>query len=416
MNWPMRQLGDIAVVQGGIQKQPKRSPKDNPYPFLRVANVTAEGLDLGDVHSVELFDGELDRYRLQKGDLLVVEGNGSASQIGRAALWDGSIENAVHQNHLIRVRPGDSLDPRFLGLAWNSPRIRHELTTVASSTSGLHTLSVTKIKGIRVPVPPLNEQRRIVEILEDHFSRLDAAEDYLDAVDHRIRLLERAALATCRDGEVVPLSDVTKIQGGIQKQPKRAPRNNHYPFLRVANVGSGRLDLADIHRVELFDDELDRLRLERGDLLVVEGNGSPSQIGRAALWDGSIENAVHQNHLIRVRPDQCIYPQYLAAVWNSPQNRRILTDISSSSSGLHTLSVSKLKRVSIPVPSLERQAELVAQVDAMREVTERVATAVADSRKRARTLRRSLLAAAFSGRLTDEIEKSVPLEAELVPA
>src|SRR5664279_5036178 len=109
----------------------------------------------------------------------------------------------------------------------------------------------------------------------------------------------------------VNLDEVADIQGGIQKQAKRRPVNNRYPFLRVANVLRGKLVLNDVHEVELFNGELDRHRLQAGDLLVVEGNGSPDQIGRAAIWDGSIANCVHQNHLIRVRPSSKILPKYL---------------------------------------------------------------------------------------------------------
>ena len=160
------------------------------------------------------------------------------------------------------------------------------------------------------------------------------------------------------------------------------------------------LDLADVHQIELFDGELHRLRLQTGDLLVVEGNGSASQIGRAALWDGSISDCVHQNHLIRVRPGPVLLPEYLEATWNSPQNRGALTRLASSSSGLHTLSVSKLKSLQVPVPDLERQRVLVEEVRSVREQRQRIATMLTTTAGRAGQLRRALLAAAFSGRLT----------------
>jgi len=214
--------------------------------------------------------------------------------------------------------------------------------------------------------------------------------------------MERAALASSRDGELFPLADVTAIQGGIQKQQKRAPKDNAFPFLRVANVTARGLDLDEVHSIELFDRELDRLRLRAGDLLVVEGNGSASQIGRAAIWDGSIEDCVHQNHLIRVRPLAVLLPAYLEAVWNSPQNRAKLTNVASSSSGLHTLSVSKLKQLSIPVPSIERQHELVAAVSEVRQARRRLSGAIATAAARKGALRRALLGAAFSGRLTGD--------------
>ncbi|OLT21264.1 hypothetical protein BJF81_15465 [Ornithinimicrobium sp. CNJ-824] len=132
------------------------------------------------------------------------------------------------------------------------------------------------------------------------------------------------------------------------------------------------LDLNNVHRIELFGDEIERLRLVRGDLLVVEGNGSPSQIGRAATWDGSIENCVHQNHLIRVRPRSGLLPEYLEAAWNAPEHRRKLLDVASSSSGLYTLSVSKLKRLTVPLPSLDEQRRVLEQVGELRDSVRRL--------------------------------------------
>jgi type I restriction enzyme S subunit len=197
----------------------------------------------------------------------------------------------------------------------------------------------------------------------------------------------------------VPLGDLTEIQGGIQKQPKRAPVANAFPFLRVANVTAAGLNLSEVHQIQLFPGELERLRLQRGDLLVVEGNGSASQIGRACSWDGSIDNCVHQNHLIRVRPLAGLLPEYLEIVWNSPGNRSALSRLASSSSGLHTLSVAKLKSLTMPLPDVEVQRRLVESVSSQREAGARALLAVRAAEARGRTLRRSLLDAAFAGRL-----------------
>ena len=295
--------------------------------------------------------------------------------------------------HVLRARP--AIDRRYLLHFLNQFDYR-------GFANGTTRLKLTQAAMRRMPIscPELKEQLRIVDILEDHFSRLDAAEHGLKRVLRRLASYEAVALSLCRDGNESPLGDVTEIQGGIQKQPKRAPKQNAFPFLRVANVTKNGLDLHDVHLVELFDGELDRLRLQAGDLLVVEGNGSPSQIGRAALWDGSIADCVHQNHLIRVRPKSGLSASYLEAVWNSPQNRRQLTDLASSSSGLHTLSVSKLKSLKLPMPTLDRQRELVAEVQDIRDRRRRLDTDLLVAVSRTQQLRRSLLTAAFSGRLT----------------
>lgn len=339
---------------------------------------------------------ELGSHMALPGDVVITK---MGDPPGDATVYTGT-RPAVITADCIRLRPIDDFDARFVAYAMQSPVVKRQVELI---TSGIAQRKVSLARfrtGISIPVPSLDEQLRIVDLLEDHLSRLDAADAYLDASRRRLMAMERSALANCREGEFRPLAEVTSLQGGIQKQQKRAPKDNAFPFLRVANVTALGLELDDVHRIELFGSELERLRLRHGDLLVVEGNGSASQIGRAAVWDGSIEDCVHQNHLIRVRPLDGLLPEYLEAVWNSPQNRATLTDVASSSSGLHTLSVSKLKQISIPVPAVDRQHELVAAVDEVRDARRRLALAVTAAAGRRNALRRSLLAAAFSGRLT----------------
>jgi type I restriction enzyme S subunit len=382
--WQRTTLGDLGRYLNG--RAFKRAEwRDEGRPIIRIQNLT------GSSDTFNYFQGEADdRHVVRHGDLLV----SWAATLG-AYLWDGP--EAVLNQHIFKVE--SRIEKRF-----HKYLLDHKLDDLKRHTHGSGMVHITRraFDSVPVDVPDLGEQRRIVELLEDHLSRLDAADAYLETGRRRLDAMEQAALANCRDGELRPLADVTEIQGGIQKQPKRAPRDNAHPFLRVANVTARGLELDDVHQIELFNGELDRLKLQAGDLLVVEGNGSPSQIGRAALWDGSITNCVHQNHLIRVRPMDRLLPEYLEAVWNSPENRARLTQVASSSSGLHTLSVSKLKQLSVPVPSIARQRELVDEVVGITDIGARLGASIATAAQRKKALRRSLLAAAFSGQLTAE--------------
>ncbi|MDM1786374.1 restriction endonuclease subunit S [Acinetobacter bereziniae] len=156
-SWAWASLDQVMLIKGGIQKKPSRAPVNNKFPFLRVANVYRSQLNLDDIHEIELFEGEIERYKLEKGDLLIVEGNGSLTEIGRCAIWDGSIPNAVHQNHLIRARPIHVLS-QYLETWLNSSDGINYMAKLAVTTSGLYSLSVGKIAKIPVPLPPLNEQ------------------------------------------------------------------------------------------------------------------------------------------------------------------------------------------------------------------------------------------------------------------
>lgn len=191
---------------------------------------------------------------------------------------------------------------------------------------------------------------------------------------------------------------LAEIQSGIQKQPKRAPKNNAYPYLRVANVLRGRLNLSEIHRFELFPGEIERLRLKEGDLLVVEGNGSRNQIGRSALWRGEIDDCVHQNHIIRLRVLMGS-PDYLNAYWNSPGGSQRVMRIAASTSGLYTLSTSKVSSIPVPLPPLAEQEAITATVADALSVAEWAEQSVSDQTERSGTLRQTILRQAFSGEL-----------------
>src|SRR5690606_15023374 len=131
-------------------------------------------------------------------------GNGSVDQIGRAAMWDDSIPNCVHQNHLIRVRPGAELVPEFMELVWNSPLVIEQLKAVSSSTSGLHTLSTAKVKSVKLHVPSVVEQRALVTEAQRRLSIIDATERALNTTMLEIRNLRRSLLASAASGQLVP--------------------------------------------------------------------------------------------------------------------------------------------------------------------------------------------------------------------
>jgi len=192
--WTWARVGDVFEVVGGIQKTPLRAPVANHYPYLRVENVQRGRLDLSRMERFELQPGELEKKRLLAGDILVVEGNGSENEIGRCALWDGSIENCVHQNHIIRCRPlGGTWSP-FVLLFLNSPSGISEMKRLAITTSGLYSLSVGKIRGIDVPLPPPEQQRRIVEKVERLLHACDALEAKLRRAEERANKLVEAVV------------------------------------------------------------------------------------------------------------------------------------------------------------------------------------------------------------------------------
>jgi len=281
--------------------------------------------------------------------------------------------------------------------------LHYATPTIRRMGSGTTFQEVSKkvVAGAPLLLPPTNEQRRIVEAIEEQFSRLDVAEESLARGSVRLSRLRDLVVDSALAGEWqwTTVGEVAEVQGGIQKQPKRRPRENAYPFLRVANVHRSELDLADVHEIELFDGEIERYRLAVGDLLVVEGNGSIEQIGRSALWKDEIPDCVHQNHLIRVRPGSNILPSFLNAYWNAASTARRLASVASSTSGLYTLSTGKLKSLPVPVPPPSEQRRIVREVERQLSLVDALGAAIDAALRRSGSLRRAILDQAFRGTL-----------------
>lgn len=346
--WTLASLSEVAAT-GGVTDGPFGSNlKTEHYTESgpRVVRLQNIGDGVFRDEKAHISEGHFDRlvkHAVEPSDVLVAS---LGEVLPRACMAPESLGPAIVKADCIRVRAGAGVVPSLLMWSLNAPQTRQR---VGESIKGVGRprINLRDLRALELPIPPLPEQERIVAAIEEAFSKLDAGEAGLRTVRHLVKRMRAAVLAAAVTGRLVPqdptdtpatqlladlaagavdppaseptpsgwawslLGDVTDIGGGIQKQPKRAPSRRSVPFLRVANVGRGTLDLDDVHLIEVFDGELARYGLSAGDLLVVEGNGSADQIGRAALWGGAIEPCVHQNHLIRVRPTQVVLPAFL---------------------------------------------------------------------------------------------------------
>ena len=172
-----------------------------------------------------------------------------------------------------------------------------------------------------------------------------------------------------------PLSEVAIITGGLTKNSNRNTFETKMPYLRVANVFYNRLDLREILKIGVKEEEIEKTLLQAGDLLFVEGNGSIEQIGRVAIWNGSIDPILHQNHLIKARfNNEIIAPEYALFYFMLQDGRQQIISKSVSTSGLNTLSVNKVSSLLLPIPPIALQnqfANFVRQVDKSREAVKK---------------------------------------------
>ena len=164
--WPAKLISEVADVAGGLQVTSARAGNPLVLPYLRVANVYRDRLELGEIKEIRVTPSERERALLRTGDVLVVEGHGNAEELGRSAVWRGEIPNCTHQNHLIRVR-GDStvVRPAFLSAFLNSSAGRAQMLKLGKTTSGLNTISTNNVRNVRILVPPLGLQDRFDRVI-----------------------------------------------------------------------------------------------------------------------------------------------------------------------------------------------------------------------------------------------------------
>ena len=167
-SWAFERFGNIAMVSGGLTLGRKLIGRETGvFPYLRVANVQRWHVDLTNVKEVEAPLDELEKYRLIKGDILITEG-GDWDKVGRSAIWEGEIENCLHQNHIFKARLlNGTLNKQWVIMFLNSPTGRTYFADASKQTTNLASINMTQLRNCIIPIPPIIEQKRIVAKVDE---------------------------------------------------------------------------------------------------------------------------------------------------------------------------------------------------------------------------------------------------------
>lgn len=192
---------------------------------------------------------------------------------------------------------------------------------------------------------------------------------------------------------VTNFDNVNTIVSGVAKGKKLSGfKTASYPYLRVANVQRGYLDLDIVKELEIRPSELERYRLRRGDVLMTEG-GDWDKLGRAAIWNDEIHNCIHQNHIYRIRSADAgeLLPAWIALFANSSLGRSYFEEASKQTTNLASINMTQLRSCPLPLPATSEQERIVAKVDELMALCDRLEAQL----KRAQTESRRLLEAVF---------------------
>lgn len=454
--WTLVKVSDAGAVRLGRQRSPDQMWGAFPTRYIRAANITPSGLNLDDLLEMNFTPTEREVFGLMVGDVLLTEASGSASQVGRAAIWRGQVQPCCYQNTVIRFRP-HLVTSEFALLVF-----RHMagagLFAVAARGVGIQHLGASRFAELPVPLPPLAEQQRIVEVADRRLEQIREAESRLRSALSLLAEQVRETLAAAVAGELTsapaganpatmnPVSVQPMGQGslfcdddnapnldgfdpalppgwrwsrvdgagevtlGRQRSPQHERGPNMRPYLRVANVLEDKIDFTDIKEMNFSPAEMLKYRLRSGDVLLNEGQ-SPELIGRPALYRGEIKEIYFQNHLIRFRANDEVIPDFALLVFRHYMYTGVFRRIARWSTNIANMGVERFKALPFPVPPFEEQVSIAAEVRSRLGAIDQQSEAVRASLKRLPEMEQELFAAAASGELTPQDPKDEPAAA-----
>jgi type I restriction enzyme S subunit len=379
MRWESARLGDLLTLEYG-KGFPVGRRKPGPYAVYGSNGVIDRA----------------DRYLLEDATIIVGR-KGSAGEVNLSEpkAWPIDTTYYVEMNG-IRLH---SIHFTYYLLKWLDPR-RFVDTTVKPG------LNRDRLYAETIRLPPVAVQERIFEILRraDEIQRkqresLKLADAILAAAFSE---MFGDAGMNSKTFNIKPLGALADVRAGVTKGRNLAGQETvEIPYLRVANVQDGFLDLTEIKTIEVLPGDQEKFGLEDGDILMTEG-GDPDKLGRGCVWRNQIEGCIHQNHIFRVRTIRNqLTPEYLAALLRTPYAKHYFLGCAKRSSNLASINSTQVKAFQIPVPPVSLQSKFVTAVEQWNQSTTRLTEAV----RAAEGIFRSLTAHAFSGELTSEWER-----------
>lgn len=202
------------------------------------------------------------------------------------------------------------------------------------------------------------------------------------------------------------MRDLGVIVGGLTKGKKRRPDQllQTVPYLRVANVQRGALDLTEVKHIEATQEEVDALRLQRGDVLFNEG-GDRDKLGRGCVWREELPLCIHQNHVFRLRLQSEADPQFVSAYGNSTEAQQYFLGSGKQTTNLASINITTLGALPVCLPPLNEQRRIVAKLESLQERSRRARDSLDAVPALLDKLRQSILAAAFRGDLTRDFRE-----------
>src|SRR5579863_2659836 len=433
--WRRLTIGSLCNLINGRAFKPTDWSKKG-LPIVRIQNLNNASAPFN------RYDGEVrDRFLVDSGDLLFAWSGTPGTSFG-AHIWDRG--RAVLNQHIFKVVfDNEALNKEFFRLAINQKL--DELIDKAHGGVGLRHVTKGKFEETEVLLPPYEKQGRIVAKLDRLLERSRRAREELARVSQLVERYKQAILKAAfrgeittawRKGNALPRTTPPPIKGAVRQSPRReggrdgrelsepvkpktwktvdinavgevilgrqrSPENHNgpkmRPYVRAANITWGGWEFSDIKKMNFDARDFEKFKLEVGDVLINEGSGSATEVGKPAIWKGEIKDCCFQNTLIAVRP-HAVTSEYLYFVILNAARSGALVD-ETRGVNIHHIGRAGLAQFVIPVPPRDEQEEIVRRIKDAFSRIERLSEQASQAAELVTRLDEATLAAAFRGKL-----------------
>ena len=388
-HWEVRRLRNVADLRVSSVDKHKREDEEHVRlcNYVDVYNNDRITAKMNFLHATATPD-EIERFRLERSDVLITKDSETWDDIGVPALVSDSAPDLISGYHLALLRPrSECVVGGYLHRALESKGVSRQFHVHARGVTR-YGLTHVGIKSVWLPVPPLPEQEAIVRFL-DHADR--RIQSYIRAKQKLIALLEEhkqviihqavTGQIDVRTGQPYPeyrtsrneclgsipkhwklarLKDVAQVQPGLTLgKDYSSTETISRPYLRVANVQDGRIDLSHVKSVQVPVHEARATTLLDGDVLMTEG-GDIDKLGRGGIWRDEIQGCLHQNHIFAVRCCQeSLKPEFLVGLMASSYGRSYFQSTAKRTTNLASTNSNTLRAFPIPLPSVDEQGVIL---------------------------------------------------------
>jgi type I restriction enzyme S subunit len=392
-DWIRSKLGDSFVIDLGKMLSPEASFGFSMKPYLANRNVQWNRLELDDLGCMDFTESERRHFRLVKGDLLICEGG----EIGRAAMWQGELEECYFQKAIHRLRPRGTRDPvtaRFL-LHYMKYAADHNLFRGLVSQSSIAHLTREKLALFPIIHPAsTTEQQRITEILDSLDGQIGSSDRLISKLQSAHTGLMHALLANF-GSDTQPLADYLSATPRNGFSPKEVEDPTGVLALGLGCLTVDGFSPRQLKNAPAVDHRYKDARLSDGDLLMSRSN-TLEMVGLAGRYRNVGVPCIYPDLMMRLTPTPSVRPEFLEIVLRSAEVRAQIKCLAQGTSGsMVKISGASVSRLQVRIPDLPEQ-ERILRISAasVAQITE-----LRRERARLQTLKQGLMDDLLSGRV-----------------